>query len=188
MVEEKNNIQRQAMLFGTYMGIFWMLKFVLFPLGMTIPFLAMAFILLTLAVPFLGLYYARMYRNRFCGGGISIGQAFIFTWMMYLFASLLAALIHYIYFAFIDNGFVINQCEAQIVVIEQTNMPGMEETIELLKESLNNIKSLSAIDITMQLLSQNAFIALLMAIPTALLVAKRVPPQSVSTDEGNNSN
>jgi hypothetical protein len=97
---------------------------------------------------------------------------------MYLFASLLTALAHYIYFAYIDNGFILNHCEAQIVSIEQSGLPDIEEMVKLLKESLAKQKSLNAIDITMQLLSQNAFMAILIAIPTALFVTKKAPQQT----------
>lgn len=45
--------------FGTYMGAYWILKFILFPLGLTIPFLLFLFFGLTLGVPFMGYYYAR---------------------------------------------------------------------------------------------------------------------------------
>ncbi|MBE6284740.1 MAG: DUF4199 domain-containing protein [Mediterranea massiliensis] len=176
MEDERNNIQRMAMNFGTCMGVFWILKFIMFPLGMTTPFLSLTFIILTMAVPFLGIHYARTYRNRYCDGVINVGRAFTFTWMMYLFASLLTALAHYIYFSYIDDGFILKHCEEQIVTIEQANLPNMEETVKMLKESLANAKALNAIDITMQLLSQNAFIALLMAFPTALFVAKRTTP------------
>lgn len=178
MAQENNNMQSQAMNFGTYMGIFWILKFGLFPLGMTTPFLSFVFLMLTIAVPVLGFHYARVYRDRYCGGGIGFGQAFVFTWMMYLFASLLTALAHYIYFAYIDNGFILNHCEAQIVSIEQSGLPDIEEMVKLLKESLANLKSLNAIDITMQLLSQNSFMAILIAIPTALFVTKKAPQQT----------
>lgn len=174
-MEEKNNIQRIAMNFGTCMGVYWIIKFALFPLGMTIPFLSFAFIILTVAVPFLGIHYARAYRNRFCDGSISVGRAFTFTWMMYLFASLLTALAHYVYFSYIDNGYILEHCEAQIVIIEQANLPNMEETVKMLKESLAHAKSLNAIEITMQLFTQNTFAALLLAFPTALFVAKKTP-------------
>jgi len=39
MTENKGYLQRYAMLFGTYLGGFWILKFILFPLGLTTPFL-----------------------------------------------------------------------------------------------------------------------------------------------------
>lgn len=114
MTENRGYTQRYAMLFGTYMGGFWILKFILFPVGLSVPFLLFLFMGLTLCVPFMGYYYARMYRNQVCGGGISFLHAWIFTVFMYMFAALLAAVAHYIYFRFIDHGYVINTCETMV--------------------------------------------------------------------------
>ena len=94
------------MLFGTYLGGFWILKFILFPLGISVPFLFSIFIGLTLCVPFMAYYYVRMYRNMVCGGTISFLHAWIFTVFMYMFAALLTAVAHYIYIRFIDQGFI----------------------------------------------------------------------------------
>lgn len=66
MTENKGYLQRYAMLFGTYLGGFWILKFILFPLGISVPFLFSIFIGLTLCVPFMAYYYVRMYRNMVC--------------------------------------------------------------------------------------------------------------------------
>lgn len=125
MTENRGYTQRYAMLFGTYMGGFWILKFILFPVGLSVPFLLFLFMGLTLCVPFMGYYYARMYRNQVCGGGISFLHAWIFTVFMYMFAALLAAVAHYIYFRFIDHGYVINTCETMVDTLAQSNMPGM---------------------------------------------------------------
>ena len=114
MAENRGYMQRYAMLFGTYMGGFWILKFILFPVGLSVPFLLFLFMGLTLCVPFMGYYYARMYRNQVCGGGISFLHAWVFTVFMYMFAALLAAVAHYIYFRFIDHGYVINTCETMV--------------------------------------------------------------------------
>ena len=76
MAENKGYMQ-YAMLFGTYLGGYWILKFILFPLGLTIPFLSFLFVGLTLCVPFMGYYYVRMYRNTVCSGSISFLHAWI---------------------------------------------------------------------------------------------------------------
>ena len=128
-------MQRYAMLFGTYMGGFWILKFILFPVGLSVPFLLFLFMGLTLCVPFMGYYYARMYRNQVCGGGISFLHAWIFTVFMYMFAALLAAVAHYIYFRFIDHGYVINTCETMVDTLAQSNMPGMDSYIATYQEA-----------------------------------------------------
>lgn len=173
MTENKGYLQRYAMLFGTYLGGFWILKFILFPVGLTAPFLLFLFGVLTLCVPFMAYYYVRMYRNYVCGGAISFLHACIFTIFMYMFAALLTAVAHYIYFRFIDQGFVLDTYEGLLNNLATNVLPGMEAYVDQLKEALSVMRSLSPIEITMQLMSQNVFYGALLAIPTALFVMKR---------------
>ncbi len=179
-------MQRYAMLFGTYMGGYWILKFVLFPLGLTVPFLSFLFVGLTLCVPFMGYYYTRMYRNQVCGGGISFLHAWVFTVFMYMFAALLTAVAHYIYFRFIDHGFVINAYESQIDILAQSNIPEMKVYTDVFRDTLNMARSLTPIDITMQLVSWNVFCGSLLGIPTALFVMRRKKNELRKNDNNNN--
>ena len=173
MTENRSYLQKYAMHFGTYMGVYWVLKFILFPLGLTIPFLLFLFVGLTLGVPFLGYYYARLYRNKICGGYISFARAWIFTIFMYLFASLLTAVAHYIYFAYIDGGFVTDTYLNILNEASNSQLASMQPYMEQLQSMIELIGSMTPADITLQLLSQNVFYGTLLAIPTALLVMKR---------------
>ena len=163
--------------FGTYMGIYWILKFILFPLGFHIPFLSLLFVILTLSVPFIGYHYAKMYRDKICGGSIQFSHAMLFTIFMYMFASLLVAVAHYIYFQFIDHGFIFNAlADFWNQAIEQS--PALQENKELMKDMFDadKINSLSAINITMQMLSSDVFFGSILAIPTGLMVMKKAKP------------
>lgn len=175
MTKNRGNLQRYAMLFGTYLGVFWILKFTLFPLGLTVPFLLFLFVGMTLCVPFMAYYYTRMYRNQACGGSITFLHAWIFTTFMYMFAALLTAAAHYIYFRYIDQGFILDTYESMLTGYESGILPGMETYINQMKEALSMIRSLSAIEITMQLVSQNVFYGSLLAVPTALFAMRRRP-------------
>lgn len=166
-------MQRYAMLFGTYMGGYWILKFLFFPLGLMVPFLLFLFAGLTLCVPFMGYHYAKMYRNRVCGGSIGFLQAWIFTALMYIFAALLTAVAHYIYFRFIDRGFVINAYETMLNNFTSYDIPGIAPYVARLKETMTLMRAFTPIDITMQLVSQNVFYGSLLAVPTALFVMRR---------------
>ena len=97
MTERKPTLQECAMRYGTGMGLLWSFKFMLFPLGLRIPFLLLLFIVLTLGVPILGYIFAKKYRERYCNNAISFGKALLFTIFMYMFASLFVAVVHYIY-------------------------------------------------------------------------------------------
>lgn len=167
------SLQQTAMYFGTLMGIFWIIKFTFLPLGFTIPLLQLLFVLLTFFVPILGYLYARKFRNRYCGGSITFSRAFAFTVLMYLFAALLAAVAHYIYFRYIDNGFLIDSYIGQLEAMKPTATEELKESIDQFIEGFSLISSLSPIQLTFQLISQNFLYGVLLALPTALLVMRR---------------
>ncbi|WP_018709472.1 DUF4199 domain-containing protein [Phocaeicola barnesiae] len=167
------SLQQTAMYFGTLMGIFWIIKFTFLPLGFTIPLLQLLFVLLTFFVPILGYLYARKFRNRYCGGSITFSRAFAFTVLMYLFAALLAAVAHYIYFRYIDNGFLIDSYIGQLEAMKPAATEELRESIDQFIEGFSLISSLSPIQLTFQLISQNFLYGTLLALPTALLVMRR---------------
>ncbi|HJC93445.1 MAG TPA: DUF4199 domain-containing protein [Candidatus Phocaeicola excrementigallinarum] len=167
-------LQEQAMYFGTCMGLFWIFKFIFLPTGFTVPLLQLLFILMTLFVPVLGYIYARRYRNTCCGGSISFLKAFAFTVFMYMFASLLTAVAHYVYFRFIDNGYLVNTYISTLESMDTSALTEeMKESVRQLTDALGVISSLSPLEMALQLLSQNFFYGVLLALPTALLTMKR---------------
>ena len=162
------------MRYGTVMGIFWTLKFVLFPMGMQSPLLLMAFFLLTLIVPVAGFFLVRQYRDRECGGVLSFSRAFLFTSFMYLFAALFATIAHYVYFRYIDGGLIVNTYQDMLTQMETIATADMKASLDQFQQALDIIASLSPLEISIQLITQNVFYCTLIALPTALLV-KRNP-------------
>ena len=160
------------MRYGTAMGIFWACKFVLFPLGMNMPILLVLFFILTLAVPVLGYVFARKYREQQCEGVLSFSKAYIFTIFMYMFASLLVAVVHYLYFRYMDNGLIVNTYQGMIDQMTAISTEEMKVSLDQFRIALDVISSLTPLEITMQLLTQNVFYCTILAIPTALLIMR----------------
>ena len=180
MKQTKSNIQQYAMYFGTYMGIYWILKFILFPLSFSIPFLQFLFIGLTLGVPFMGYYYLKIYRDKICGGSITFSKAFIFTVMLYVFASLLTAVAHFIYYQFIDQGLIAEHVTLWVnQLLEQLDdMPQVDETeVKLIHstfdEFITTFTKMSATDMTFNNMSRNIFGGIILALFTALIGQRR---------------
>jgi len=173
MTENRSFLQKYAMRFGSFMGIYWILKFILFPLGFSIPFLQLLFLLFTAGVPFLGYYYVRSYREKICGGSIGFVHAWLFTLFMYMFAALLTSVAHYIYFQFIDHGYIVNTYMGLLKNFKAMKIPGIGNSISQLEDALNVASTLRPIEITMQLISQNVLYGSVLAIPTALIVKKK---------------
>lgn len=173
MTEKKINFQEDAMKYGTIMGIFWTIKFVLFPLGMENPLLLMAFFLLTLIVPVVGFFLVRQYRDRECGGILNFSRAFLFTSFMYMFAALFATIAHYIYFRYMDNGMIVNTYQNMLTQMSAVATDDLKLSLEQFQEALDIIASLSPLEISIQLITQNIFYCTLIALPTALLVMRK---------------
>ena len=182
MAENRGYIQRCAMLYGAYLGVFWIVGAVFFPLGLTNPFLFLLFIGFVLCGPFIAYRYVRTYRNVVCYGSISFSHAWVFTVLMYMFAALLAAVAHYIYFRFIDQGYIINTYSRLVedFFAQDVAMVGMDAYKGQMEMALDQLSMLTPIEITMQLFSNNVFWGILLAIPTALFVMRKRPTSSAS--------
>ena len=160
------------MRYGTAMGIFWACKFVLFPLGMNAPLLLIFFFILTLSVPILGYLFVRKYREQQCEGILNFSKAYIFTIFMYMFASLFVAVAHYLYFRYMDNGLIVNTYQGMIDQMNAVATGDMKESLAQFRTALDIVSSLTPLETTLQLLTQNVFYCTILAIPTALLVMR----------------
>ena len=118
-----------------------------------------------------------MYRDKICGGSIQFSHAMLFTTFLYMFASLLVAVAHYAYFQFIDHGFIVNSY-IQLWDELMVNTPALIENKEVIKETIDAARSLTSINITMQLLSWDVLWGSILAIPTALMVMKKAKPEN----------
>lgn len=167
-------MQRYAMLSGTYMGIFWILKFVLIPTGMTTPLLLFLFLCLTLCVPFLAFRYTKAYRNNACDGSISFLHAWAFNVFMFICASLLTSVAHYVYFEFIDQGFLY---ESILQAFKQENTLS-DDFYAPIEQSINFLVSSTPTEITLKMLADNIYNSTLLSIPIALFAMKRKSPQA----------
>lgn len=161
------------MKYGTVMGIFWTLKFVLFPLGMENPLLLMAFFLLTLIVPVVGFFLVRQYRDRECEGVLPFSRAFLFTSFMYMFAALFVTMAHYIYFRYMDNGMIVNTYQDMLTQMNAVATDDLKPSLEQFQQVLDLIASLSPLEISIQLITQNIFYCTLIALPTAWVVMRK---------------
>lgn len=160
--------------FGTYMGIFWIAKFAFLPLGLTSPFLLFIFVGLTIMVPVMGYRFTKLFRDKICGETITFMQAFVFQVFMYMFASLLTAAGHYIYFRFIDKGYIVQVCRDFIANVPAEQL-SMNPYLELFKSNLDFMETQTAIELTMQHFTTNVLYCSLIALVTALFVIRKKP-------------
>lgn len=183
MTQDRPTMINYAMNFGAVTGIYYICKFCLFPLSLRSGMAGLLFLGLTLAVPFLIYQLARRYRDQYCDGQLDFSRAFLFTMLTMSFGSLLAAAAHYIYFAFIDGGAMMNtltQNLEQLQSIDLNNLEGanadaitqFNKYIEAMQQTMAQLRAMSPIDITMGMLSNNVSWSVILSLPIALIVKK----------------
>ena len=177
MTEYRGYVQRYAMQFGAYMGAFWIAKFMLFPLGLTSPLLLLLFMACTLCVPFISYYFLMKFRDGVCGGCISFSKAWIFNEFVYLYAAILTALGHYVYFQFVDNGYILNTYESVVSEFAKADIAGTEAYVQQIETALEVMRSFKPIEIAMQLMSNNVMVGGLLGVPLALFAMRKNPRQ-----------
>ncbi|WP_455673583.1 DUF4199 domain-containing protein [Phocaeicola sp.] len=177
MTDHKPTLIECAMRYGTGMGLLWAFKFMLFPLGLRIPFLQLLFIVLTLGVPIVGYVFAKKFRVRYCNNVLNFSRAFLFTIFMYMFASMFVAVVHYMYFRFIDGGFIFEAYQGIINQLKEGAGSELIPTIELLQTNIDLLAGLTPLQFTFQLVSSNVTWGMLMALPTALLIMRKEKKQ-----------
>lgn len=163
-----------ARVYGLYMGIFWAVKFVFFPLGFSYPVFSFIFLLLTIMVPFVGAWFVKKIRNGVLDGRLGFWQAFLLSTNIYMYASLIAAIVHFIYFRFIDNGFILNSYLESVNQMQELFGSGeAAANIEMLKANVELMGTLSPIQIVFSLLSNNVVFGLFISLLAAVFLKRR---------------
>lgn len=176
MKNKKPTLHEVAMRSGTAMGIFWIFNFIVFLLGLRIPFLTLLFVGLSLTVPLIIYRLAKAYRKVHCENSITFGQAFLFINSVVFFATMLTAVAHYIYFRYIDQGFIFGQYSTALESLKEA-MPeaNLLQTIEQMEEALTQLSLLTPIEMTFQLISQNIFFGIIMSLIIAPFIMRKEP-------------
>lgn len=152
--------RRESMMLGLRCGLVWIISFLLcvysFPSSMS----QFAIMFGLVSVPLVGISLRR-YRRR--TEGMSWLMALWMAWCTLLCSALLCTLAQYVYFAFLDDGRMLNAMMAMIedkeVVSAYTSM-GLINMLNDMHSYVEELATLSAKDMTMSLGGSNLFIGL----------------------------
>lgn len=168
---QTKDIYHNAMKYGTYLGIFWTVTYILlfkFPGSGSLSMLAMAMMFTS---PFLAYRFAKDFREKECGGCLGYAQAWALLSTMYLCATLFSTMAGYIFFNIIDQGATLMQLNDTLSQIIAT--PNLElETKTMFEEMQDIISRLTVKDLIWQLLGNNIMCSLTLP-PIIAIFARR---------------
>lgn len=172
--EDYEQLKAFARIDGAVLGGLWILSFACF-IG---EFLSPIFGLAALAVGIGSLVFAtlrlRHFRDVVLGGYISFRRAFAYGLYIFFYAALLMAAGQFVYFQFIDHGFMLEQYSA---VMSQPEFTAMLRVYGLTGSDMNmlidNLSALRPIDIALQFLTTNIFLGFALSLPMAAMMMRK---------------
>lgn len=170
MTEKNDNIIQIARKLGLMLGLFYIIRFICIPLSMTYPGLSVLYALMFVSAPFLYGYLTMIVREKKLNGNLSFKQGFLFLFNMIFCGTLLEALAQFIYFRFIDGGMLTKWYIENLTLFE--SQVGTDAYIEQMKEYVNTLSSLSAIDITMTMFTNSIIWTFIFSALIAVILRK----------------
>lgn len=123
---------------------------------------------LALATPFLVGYRLKAFRTQALYGVISFRRAYAYSLYVFIYASLVFALVQYAYFQFLDNGAfaeLITTTMKQVAPVYEQNGVSKEE----IKSSMDLITMITPVQWAFMFMMQNLAIGAIISLPIALI-------------------
>ena len=177
--EEYQQLKAFARVDGAYLGAVWIASFALYIGGLTSPLMGIAGALMALLSPVFAAFRLAKFRDNARGGAISFRRAAAYYILTFMYASLLMALAQYIYFAYIDGGYIVQAYSAIMSTPEATAMLkayGMSG--QQLQESINLLAQTEPIYIVLNILSMNVTCGIVLSLPAAAIIKRKALPGS----------
>ena len=124
--------------------------------------------ILAIATPVLVGYRLKAFRTEALFGVISFRRAYAYSLYVFIYASLVFALVQYAYFQFLDNGAfaeLITTTMKQVAPVYEQNGVSKEE----IKSSMDLITMITPVQWAFMFMMQNLFIGAIISLPIALI-------------------
>ncbi len=158
---------------GALLALLWVVTFVLYIIGISNQLLGLAAIMLMVYTPiFVG---GRLGNFRDYGreGLISFGRGYAYIVFVFFYAAVLFAIAQYLYFAFIDNGYLVSQFSKLMTSDEARQALKQYGMTEMMQQSLKEMASIRPIDYALNMLTINISIGFILGVPISLVMQRR---------------
>ncbi len=167
-----------AMFNGLFFGVYCCVGFLCAVKGLANSGMSTLGLLITITVPIMGFYFARKFERQVredCP--VSFGRSYLYSVMLYLYASILLAIFAFAYFQWFDNGAfahsyasLLNAPEMQEALKQSGMNRSIDETLQ--QTGFSSVEemllSVRPFDVALGMLNMNIIAGVVLAVPTAL--------------------
>lgn len=170
--EEYIQLKAFARIDGALLSVMWIASFACYVIGMTNPMMMMGGMIIAVCSPLFAAARVRKFRDGAREGVISFRRAYAYTILVFFYSALLFAIAQFVYFQFIDGGYIVS-CITEMMSQEPNSRMiqayGMTET---LNESLKAMAETRPIDYAINYLTINIMLGMVLGAPIAALTRR----------------
>lgn len=157
---------------GARLALLWVVSFTCYIVGIANPLYGMVAIVLMVATPFFVSRRLMKFRDEGLGGVISFGRGWGYSLYVFFYASILLALAQYVYFAYIDQGYMLQSFSEALASSEAQQMVKQYGAQQMIDESLEQLGQMRPIDYALNILTMNIMVGAVLGLPIAALIKK----------------
>ena len=171
--EEYKQLKAFARQDGALLSLLWIGALVCYIIGMANSMMAMASMLLAVVSPFYAANRLRHYRDEVLEGFISFMRAYGYTVLTYFYAGLLLAVAIWVYFSFLDKGYLMGKISDAFLSEQGQQMMTLYGITEQMKQGLEQMSQMRPIDHALNMLTINITAGFILGMPVAALMQRK---------------
>lgn len=172
--EEYKQLKAFARQDGALLSVLWIGAMACYIRGLSSPMLGMIAMLLIVVSPFYAANRLRKFRDEAREGIISFMRAYGYTVLTYFYAGLLLAVAVFVYFDFMDNGYLLGKLVEVTNTEEGRQVMSAYGMADEMKQGLEELSKMRPIDYALNMLTINISTGFILGLPTAALMQRQV--------------
>ena len=136
--------------------------------------LGLAAIMMMVYTPFFVGERLGKFRDYGREGLISFRRGYAYTVFVFFYGGVLFAIAQYLYFAFMDNGYLLSQFSKMVSSEEAQQMLQQYGMTEMMNDSLKEMADIRPIDYALNMLTINISLGFVLGVPISLVMQRSV--------------
>ena len=158
---------------GFFLALLWITSFIFYIIGLSNSLLAMASLIMAIVSPFFVASRLRNFRDVGREGFISFGHSYAYTIFVFFYGAVLLAVVQYLYFAYFDNGYLVNSFAKMMSTDEGKLMLEQYGMSKVVDESLAEMAATRPIDYALNILTINISLGFILGVPIGLIMQRK---------------
>ena len=158
---------------GFFLALLWIACFAGYIIGLTSQFMALASMLMVITTPFFVANRLKKFRDEGREGVISFGRGYAYTIFVFFYGAVLLAVAQYLYFAYMDNGYLVNSFAKMMTSEEGRTMLEQYGMTKVVDDSLAEMAATRPIDYALNILTINISLGFILGVPIGLIMQRK---------------